>query len=100
MFISTALSCGTVEIKDQTWCADEGPIGADCYHTLSPAHVQLDKMLWDSVRFGMVCTESQSLADIKGAIEKLCHQTKHCTYEQVKSIDDFFGHILNPRPAP
>lgn len=93
-FVLTASSCATVLIKDQVWCADEGHLGADCYHTLTQEHLTLTKAQWDDARFGQVCTSANNFADIKGQLEKLCHESRRCSYEQVKALEAFFGKIL------
>lgn len=80
LFILTAASCA-VEIKDQTWYGDKGPLGASGFHTLTTQTETLDKASWDKARFGMLCSVPQSFADVKAAIEKLCHVTNSCVYE-------------------
>jgi hypothetical protein len=74
--------CGQVVIRDHELCGDEGSLGAECYHTLTPDHRVIHKSQWDDERFGMICTSADNVADDKAAIEKLCNETKKCTTDQ------------------
>lgn len=78
--------CVSVDIPDSEWCGDMGVGGATCYHTLSPAQRDIPKAAWDVEREGMICTQSATFASWKGIIEKLCHETKDCNYQQVKAF--------------
>ena len=78
LVLFTSLTSCTVALHDQRWCGDMGQYGATCFHTLTTDKETMTKEQWDVVRFGMVCSEAQSFADNKAAIEKLCHDTKEC----------------------
>lgn len=41
----------------------------------------------------MVCTETGNYADMKGVVEKLCHQTGACSYDQKQQLDALFGNL-------
>lgn len=78
------LSCA-VPIKNQRWFGDVGPGGAVWFETLTSAHGQIDKPTWDQMRIGMACTTTDTLAEIKSEIEKLCSSAP-CDYEKVQSV--------------
>lgn len=80
----------TVQIKNQRWYGDIGLDGAIYFETLSEAEGVVTKPEWDKLRFGMLCTDAQSFADTKAVIEKLCHESSRCTYEQVNQMRHFF----------
>jgi hypothetical protein len=85
--------CGHVTIKDAEWCGDMGDDGASCFHTLTDDTRDLPKAEWDKERFGSVCTKSENFANMKTAIEELCHKAKGlCTYETRKKLNAFFEH--------
>src|SRR6185369_11488112 len=80
--------CKPLEIKDSEWCGDMGPDGAICFHTLVPDMRIVPKAQWDIEREGQVCTKGSVFADQKALIEKLCHETNGCAYEQVTKFFD------------
>jgi len=88
-------ACGTVKIKDGEWCADRGPLGASCFHTLTDESRDIEKEVWDKIaigpdhRFGMVCSEPDNFANWKAAILKFCSRTKSCSYEFKKKVNEF-----------
>lgn len=86
-------SCAQVPIKDQEWFGDEGSLGAHAFHTLTNDERQVSKDEWDNLRFGMVCSKAESLADTKAVIEKLCSEANNCTYEVQQAITAFFDHL-------
>lgn len=94
MFTLTAASlfsgCAQVTIKDQKWYADAGKHGALELHTLNNQQRWIDKITWDALRMGMVCTTTDNFADNKGNIEKLCSFSSDCTYETQQAIKAFF----------
>ncbi len=80
-----ALSCN-IEISDQEWCIDLGPLGANCFHTQSEQERELTKAQWDKERFGMFCTKSDNLAETIKTQLKLCNRTRACKKEIVKIL--------------
>ena len=64
-----------------------GSLGASCFHTLSDDTRDLSKEEWDSLRFGMVCTEAENFAEWKAALLKFCESTKKCTFEVKKVVN-------------
>lgn len=68
-----------------------GDAGATAFHTLTPQTRDLTKQQWDQERFGMLCTETVTFAEIKKIIEKLCDQTKNCKYDA--EIQKFFENV-------
>jgi hypothetical protein len=67
--------------------------GAYCFHTLTQTERAIPKDEWDQVRRRMVCTLSDNFADTEAVIEKLCHDTKKCTYEEKEQLAFFFQHL-------
>lgn len=63
-----------------------GQEGAACFNTLSDLGRDIPKEQWDDERFGMLCTGSESFANWKAAILKLCDDTGRCDYEVKKAI--------------
>ena len=91
MLLSFALSsCSRVKIKNHEWCADLGDMGADCFQTLSDEKRYPEKEQWDKERFGMLCTSSDTFADMKEIILKLCQVSKKCDYATRQAIAHFF----------
>lgn len=70
-----------------------GDSGAACFHTLTSESRDLAKIDWDKERFGMVCTKAQNFAEMKAAVEKLCHKSKLCTYEDRQLMRAFFERV-------
>lgn len=89
-------SCARVVIKDAEWCGDVGT-GAICFFTLSTGSREINEEEWDVERVGQVCTKSDNFANWKSAIEQLCHETKLCSYEDQKKIDEFFNRVEHVR---
>ena len=90
-----AVSCSPVTIHDDTWCADAGKFGAECFNTISNKEFSLNKYEWDKLRVGQICSATErpgeGYKNIKVAIEKLCADSRFCTPEQksaVKSIGE------------
>jgi hypothetical protein len=74
--------CSQVEIKNQRWYGDLGPKGAVYFETLTTATGTVDKASWDTMRVGMACITTDTLAEVKKEIEELCSATP-CDYEKV-----------------
>ncbi len=90
MVLTLLSACAQIPITDHEFCADMGEYGASCAHTLTTATRDLDKTTWDQTRFGMVCESSDSFADWKSVIEKLCSISGRCSYEEQQQVQNFF----------
>lgn len=67
-----------------------GPAGAFCFKMVSEAEREVPKPQWDQERVGMLCTSGENFSEFKGALLKLCKETKLCKYEEVeKKVDGF-----------
>lgn len=86
-------SCTNIPIADSEFCADMGDIGATCVHMLSIGTRDIPKAQWDLERVGQICENSQAVADFKSELEKLCHVSGKCTYNQKKMMSNFFDRI-------
>ena len=102
LLICNILACGSVKIKDAEWCADRGPLGATCFHTLDKDQERdIPKETWDEIwvgpdhRFGKVCTDPDNFANLKAAILKFCSKTKMCSYEFKKKVTEFTESVEN-----
>lgn len=93
-------ACSSIPIYDAEWCADKGPMGAVCFHTLtSDKDRVISKADWDSMslppndkqRFGQVCTQAETFAQYKASISKLCALSKACIYQT--QADAFFKKV-------
>lgn len=89
------LNCAHVNVPDSEWCGDKGNLGAHCSHLLTVQTRDIPKDQWDVERFGMACTKLENMTALKGVVEKLCSQTKDCTYQQKQLIEKFFLDIQN-----
>lgn len=98
LFIGMALvilsACGHVEIKDQVWYGDKGPLGAKEFHTMTTYTQKIPKDDWDNMRFGMLCTNAQTFGEIKREIEVLCSNYKGCTYPDIKPVLERIDRII------
>lgn len=94
MCVLVGSGCAQVKIKDSEWCGDVGELGASCFHTLSDRERDIPKDDWDKDRVGMLCTSSETFENWQTAIEQLCHETKHCTYDVQEQITAFFRRAL------
>jgi hypothetical protein len=79
MALLSLSSCQSTKIKNQKWCGDFSPYGADCFETLTTKTWSLSQAEWDKERFGQVCTASKNYGDLKAALEKLCSAGR-CTF--------------------
>lgn len=86
-------SCAQVKLKDSEFCAGLPDGSATCVHMLSDATRDIPQPQWDIERVGEICETSAAFADLKGAIEKLCHMTGKCTMDQKKQMAQFFDKI-------
>lgn len=87
LFASSLSGCTKVPIKNEEFCADKGRLGAVCNWTNGGPTTQLTKPEWDQKRFGMACTEVESITRLLGVIRKLCFDSGRCTYEEYKSLE-------------
>ncbi len=82
--------CGArVTITDTEWCADAGPRGAFCFHTLSDTQRRIPVEDWAEQRFGKICTDPETLAEWKAAILKLCDDTGRCDFRMEEAVQAF-----------
>lgn len=81
------LSACSVKIPDIEVCGDMGDMGAACFHTISEKPRDIAKPDWDKERFGYLCMSSDSYAEIKKTILKLCNEVK-CSKEVVKQTEE------------
>jgi len=82
-----------VTIKDHTYFADMGDLGALEFHTFSPEEKDISKPEWDKKRFGMVCSSTDVFSENKANILKLCYDNPRCTVEQAQALENFFTKI-------
>lgn len=93
LYIGMATSGCAVQIKDQAWYGDHGD-GAFEFHTLTDFKRDVPKDEWNQLRFGMVCSDAQSLADNKANIQKLCKMNPGtCNYDMRQAIEKFFSDL-------
>lgn len=93
MAVLTLCNCGTVTIKDARFCSPiPNHYGAVCDNflisnqlILSEEEWQEMQLNWERSGWGVECTPSQTLGDIKAEIEKLCSKTE-CTYQMKQAI--------------
>jgi hypothetical protein len=86
------VSCGTVTIKNQEWCADFGEFGASCVNTLNDKTRDIEKEAWDKERVGMMCTKSSNFADTKATILQLCEVAKgKCIFDSSSNTITFWN---------
>jgi hypothetical protein len=102
MALLTFSGCNTITIKDQVWYADKGALGALELHTLNAETHAVDKPSWDTLRFGMLCTDYKTFGDNKANLEKLCSQLKHCKFEQIQEFLDLLRStsLVNEQDRP
>lgn len=90
--------CARIKIKDSEWCADEGALGAECFHALSTNQRTLTKAEWDQERFGQVCTSTDGFTNWREAIEKFCAQNQgECKKELLSAQHRIQKKILGVR---
>lgn len=92
VMLATSISCQhrhgaintKVKIENQKWYADKGELGAVQFQTMNNQKLEVEKEAWDSVRFGMVCSDP----DVFGAMEKnirtLCSLYGYCDYPDIQ----------------
>lgn len=88
--LPTLISCqgAPVEIKDQLWYHDKGPLGAVRFHSMNNLSLKIPKNVWDSLdtkanpdaRYGMYCTSAATVGEIKKELELLCSYYGYCEY--------------------
>lgn len=86
-----SVNCSSVYIKDMEVCGDMGSSGAHCAHTQKTDTRDIPLAAWNVERFGQLCIKGDDFGEIKLVIEKLCHQTKHCTSDMIKSLNVLEG---------
>lgn len=93
LFALGLFSCAKVPIKNHEFCGDMGVFGAYCFFNLSDEEREISKQDWDNYRLGMICTSSESYADLKSTITKLCRETNRCKKEEIEKVNFFFERI-------
>jgi len=94
LFVSLAVSCARVPVKDTEWCGDLAEQGAACFHTHNESQRRVPKAEWDKERKGMFCTKSDNFIEWQAIILKLCRASgNRCTFEDKKKIVAFFGRV-------
>lgn len=87
-------ACAHVDITDTEWCATKPDGSALCFKTLSNARRSVEKDIWDVERVGQVCSTSDTFAEWKKAILKLCSKTRICRFEEVQVIRNFEKNVV------
>lgn len=93
-FIVWLTGCAGVPIEDSEWFGSLGSQGASAFHTFTPTTASLTLQqwaeAWDDLAnpLGpMVCTRSETLAKLKGAVEKLCSDHDGmCSYDMKEQV--------------
>ncbi len=83
----------TIPLKDNEFCADAGSAGAYCFHSLSKGQRHVEKVVWDTERFGQICETTATFANLKEVIETLCANTNQCTYQQLEMERQFYSRM-------
>lgn len=96
----------SVPIQEADFYTDRGPDGAVETHFFSTDITDIGKEAWDSMREGMTCMSGQDLANIKGAVQKLCtktacsEQTKVALKRTLRALDPAFSRLEAARALP
>lgn len=91
----TLSACAGVKVKDAEFCADMGPLGASCFHSLSEGERDIPYDVWRKLEvgkdhaFGMICTQPENYKEWKSTVLKFCSRYRGvCRYEFLKKLDD------------
>jgi hypothetical protein len=76
-----------VKVPNSEFCADKGTQGAVCEFTNGGPSSRFNKIQWDQKRFGMACTEVETVTKLLGVIKKLCFDTGRCSFEEYKQLE-------------
>lgn len=87
------VGCSSVQINDHEWCVIAGSDGAYCFHTLTEQERDLTEAEWKLESRGWLAGSPEAYANLKEAIEKLCSETKKCTYEEQQNLKKFFTKV-------
>ncbi len=85
--------CSKVKISDAEIFGDMGELGAAGVKILSGAERDLTKEEWDKERYGMICTSQDNYKEWRANLEKLCKESKLCTYEVKTQMEDVFHNV-------
>lgn len=85
--------CAHVKIYDHEFCADAGSQGGICFHTLTSETRDIPEPTWDDFRFGQICEDSGTFADLKRVTEQLCSVSNACDYGTKKKLNEFFSRV-------
>lgn len=88
LFLLVFCGCTQIQISDDTFYADKGPLGAVEIHTLTAGTTDISPAQWNNLRFGMICTDENTFAKWKADIETLCSYTSECDYPAVSAFLD------------
>jgi polyferredoxin len=87
-------SCTHIVIYDREVCADLGPNGAFCAHTLTNATRTITKQNWDKERTGYLCMDSTAYNDVETVIDQFCNNYPTvCDYESRANLKATFFRI-------
>jgi hypothetical protein len=76
-----------VTVYDREYCADLGPVGAHCAHTMISKKRDIPKAQWDIERIGQLCSDPRVFTDTETAIEQFCHQIP-CDYQERQKVEE------------
>jgi len=65
-------SCAHLTRYDVEACADLGPDGAHCAHTLTPTTRDIPKAQWDATRVGWFCEDSADFNNDQSELDQAC----------------------------
>ena len=95
LFAISLDGCATVKVPNVEFCADKGMEGAVCDFTNDGPETHLNKLEWDQKRFGMACTDVESVTKLLGVIEKLCFDDPRCDFETKKEMVASIDRVKN-----
>lgn len=75
-----------IKIYDREYCADLGPEGAECVHTLLKKKRSVSKPQWDIERIGMMCSDSRVFTDTETVIDTVCSRFP-CDFQERQKVD-------------
>lgn len=97
LLIATSLSaCGHLQRHDVQGCADLGPDGAHCAHTLTPQTRDIPKAEWDTERIGWLCSPADDFTEVQTELDQACVWIS-CSYEEkeaLKAVQTRLGSLI------
>jgi hypothetical protein len=73
-----------------------GENGAHITHLFDASTSDMSKAAWDAISEGKICTEAQSIADVKAELEKLCSEAP-CNKQALAVLRQAFDRIQNAK---